>query len=142
MYSDSDIINTVQELNGEMYKRCGDKLIDIVPLFEFVTDGSVSAVKFCGDYVWNDDDDLREYIYDLRGEELFDEDGEQRRESLYDFLTIQIRIKLELLELWDIKRKHAKNLEEVLDMCESDPLYAEVFRVQLSRILKLLEINK
>jgi len=56
--NDNDVIQTVRELNSEIYEYTKQEEM----LMEFTTDGTTSGVKFFGTYIWDDNDDQRRFL--------------------------------------------------------------------------------
>lgn len=54
-----EIAATVSELNQEIFSKTNG--VEWLR-FEYFTDGTASRVMFLGEQIWNDEDDMREYL--------------------------------------------------------------------------------
>lgn len=78
------IVDINNSFSDRIYEACNSE--DYFELFTVESNGSVIVVKCLGYYVWNDEDDTRSYLYDDTGEAVLNEEGEECREGLKDYL--------------------------------------------------------
>ena len=94
----SNAIPTVAELNEcvsnlnnayavQSFKRNPNK--DALIPFSLVSCGYVVSVDCLGKNIFNTEDDPREYLEDVLGNQIITEDGEEAKEDLYNYLFQQ-----------------------------------------------------
>lgn len=111
---DEEVIKTIREINADIYDQTQSEYIRM----EYRSDGMTNAVMFLGQCIWNDDDDMREYI----------DDG-YTKEPLIDFLTREAKEEVQkLTSLWPTpKVSHRAN--DMKTQQQNQPTRAEAHPV-------------
>ena len=95
---DEEVIKTIREINADIYDQTQSEYIRM----EYRSDGMTNAVMFLGQCLWNDDDDMREYI-----------DGGYTKEPLIDFLTREAKEEVQkLTSLWPTPKVSRREINQ------------------------------